>query len=83
MIAKVRIAPVERWCQTPNRQYFGLESYRCLVGMEVEIFPSSMIDHSCGTHGWLLTPDSYQKMRQICPHAASRGYACEHTLEMD
>jgi hypothetical protein len=86
MTAKVRIAPVERWCEHARRGE-ELDVCRKLVGLVVEILPSSMgVDERCpGARVWLITDESRDRLfaavdRIVIPVP---WRLCEHMLEMD
>jgi hypothetical protein len=86
MIAKVRIAPIERWCAV--KEQFNLASPEEIdraCGNEVEIDTKSMRIGKCGGREWSLTEASRQKIADIYNvRATTLGYqVCEHVLEMD
>ena len=85
MIARVRIAPVERWCASALLAGAPERGAR-LVGMEVEIFAASMRLEEC--RKWLLTDEAVWAMHDKAgtpPHVRARSghKICEHMLEMD
>ena len=89
MIARVRIAPVEHWCE-PSRSS-GIERGAPEVGMTVEIDTSTMHmpegkTEDCNGRFWDITPSSGKKLRAIVgwewrPYEVYT--VCEHMLEMD
>ena len=87
MIAKVRIAPVDRWCTWANPD--RIPEAATLVGMEIEIETSSMFrDYFLHPESrlWLLTEASKRRIFESLPGRAtpdSRWLICEHMLEMD
>jgi hypothetical protein len=87
MIAKVRIAPVERWCDNARKDE-PLELCEKLVGLEVEIYAEQMTTndkHEPGARTWRITDESRDRLF----HAIDRiplnipWRLCEHMLEMD
>lgn len=84
MIAKVRIAPVERWCA-------GTEPLRDdgEVGCVIEIDTASMRKNNksgglCGGVSWEMTERSAQMLESITGQSYDRPLKiCEHMLEMD
>ena len=91
MIAKVRIAPVERWkkCHPGPKTS---PSVCKLAGLEVEIDTESMAIrsdyHDAPTRFWRLTKESARKFDETQGYSG-RDYenfylrVCEHMLEMD
>jgi hypothetical protein len=88
MIARVRIAPVERWCKEvmdatiEEPETYGTPSE---VGMEVEIFPDRMRPTSCGGREWQLSDASVDALvaRTGAAQPIRPCFICEHMLEMD
>jgi len=87
-IAKVRIAPVDRWCEFHK---IHLEDARrsaicaSLVGMEVEIITNSMrmsVIPECLGRLWSHTKKTTEKLTQKGCVPSGDGI-CEHMLEMD
>jgi hypothetical protein len=93
MIARVRIAPIEKWCPQNLKDLEDFPAGRKLVGMEVEILTETMqtfgdciVRNEGGTGKiWLLTAKSREAIRQILyPTPVSDDLMlCEHMLEMD
>jgi len=86
MIARVRIAPIERWCKkyTPTKPEHWPIAQK-LVGMEVEIYTESMRPAICDpeVRMWNTTPKMEQVFRDAgCLPTGGPGM-CEHILEMD
>ena len=84
-IARVRIAPIEQWCPD-SLQAGAVERGSKIVGLVVEIIPSSMVVEEC--RKWILTDESMKSLheRAQTPHeirARSGHKICEHMLEMD
>jgi hypothetical protein len=94
VIATVRIAPVERWCEPMKAQMrdFPQYNYSVLVGLPIQIRPASMriaADY-CGGKGWVVEWDSVKVMDSLqgytgrrAPKKGKEYRACEHFLEMD
>jgi hypothetical protein len=88
MIARVRIAPVERWCwwyKPPT----GRENIAArLPGLEVAIETASMRAAECDPDArmWDLLPESEEQLDLLIHgsvrHTTAHGI-CEHVLEMD
>jgi hypothetical protein len=91
MIAKVRIAPVERWCPVNLEDLEKSPEGRKLVGMEVEILTETMMRiGDCqkfgvvdGSMTWRLSKRSVEELRGIVPELDADVRFCEHMLEMD
>ena len=89
MIVKVRIAPVEQWCE-PSRTY-GIKRGAPEVGLEVEIETKTMHNaetrsEDCNGRFWYLTPESGRRIRALVGWPIQQGEIytiCEHMLEMD
>ena len=90
MIAKVRIAPVERWCGRALRELERWPESKVVIGREVEIIPSSMtVDLDVaggkdepGTRFWQVSEQTQSEI--ISAIGEQRGaWVCEHLLEMD
>jgi len=90
MIAKVRIAPVERWCEPMQEEYRRRETPQ-LIGMEAAINTRSMragnlCINRCESREWLLEDSAAKRLREtigIGPASEQRVWICEHMLEMD
>lgn len=79
MIARVRIAHVDRWC--PESEPGHKE-----VGLWVEIIIESMgTSRYCSGRKWLLTEESKRRLYQRTgmPLPSGPVSLCEHMLEMD
>ncbi len=93
MIARVRIAPVERWCPQNLKDLEDYPGGEKLVGLEVEILTESMktygdcIIRNRPGNGkiWKVTPKSRDAIAQILyPTKVDDDLMlCEHMLEMD
>jgi hypothetical protein len=91
MIARVRIAPVERWDKCHAGTKTAPHRHR-LSGLEVEIETDSMTVrsdcHDAPTKFWRLTTESARKFDEVQGYFG-RNYenyyirVCEHMLEMD
>jgi hypothetical protein len=85
MIAKVRIAPVERWCAESQE----IQGYRTdFPGRQVEIRTETMTIHeACGARWWSVTNKCANELRALGGKTPlveddERGM-CETMLEMD
>jgi len=89
MIAKVKIAPLERWCPGVLSRDTG--KFNRLPGIEIEILSESMRstldlplhEHPCGGRMWEVTSGSREKVAAILDRALVAMFVCEHLLEMD
>lgn len=84
MIATVRIAPMERWCE-PAKRYSKLPR-----GLEINIHTESCFDYGdgfaqgCGGKAWIVEREWSKRRHEALgipvtyPHAV-----CEHMLELD
>lgn len=85
MIAKVRIAPQEHWCEgvlLEAREH--LNAYP--AGMEVEICTDLLKSwRYCDGKVWITTPETRDSIRALGGQTETNGVAgfCEHMLEMD
>jgi len=86
MIAKVRIAPVEKWCEL-YRNRTNVQPY-ARPGTEVPIITESMtvdppflllIKHDFGSRWWMLAPEFVAATGR----QAHQCWICEHMLEID
>lgn len=88
MIARVRIAPVERWCEGIKTMTAGYgpipDDY---AGKMTEIHPESMGKSDwCEGKSWRIKQEIVRVNRtKYCNgvEAESPGYICEHMLELD
>jgi hypothetical protein len=85
VIAKVRIAPVERWCEKGSHRLINYpEAYvpGTLVGVHTESMTSWV---NCNGRVWLLTLEDSNRIRESCGLGPTdiAGGLCEHMLEMD
>jgi hypothetical protein len=88
-IAKVRIAPVERWCQSYQAKVVSGRTTNLIPGMEIPIIPASgeidpadleiPHDHELGCRWWRLPDDFVAATGKPKNHR----WICEHVLEMD
>lgn len=89
MIATVRIAPVERWCEPMQKEYQRHKTLE-IVGMAAAINTTSMRTgeqcvNRCRSREWMLMPSPALAIRERfgCMPDAKNVYICEHMLEMD
>jgi hypothetical protein len=87
-IARVRIAPVDRWCEGAIEQAKRNSiPYEIVVGMEVEILTGSMTNEQfcCTGRSWELTDRSSKEMDSMMglDWIPACAMLCEHILEMD
>jgi hypothetical protein len=90
MIARVRIAPIEQWCDMLRKASDGHPAQHLLPGREVEIDTQSMrsgafIPDTCEGRKWKLSNES-QDTIDITIHGhtmRTAAWFCEHMLEMD
>ena len=81
MITRLRIAPVERWCEETSPRRDDGE-----VGLQVEIETTSMrTGRGCSGRSWLMTERSSEMLSRISKttYSHERIWICEHMLEMD
>lgn len=89
MIAKVRIAPVEQWCEGLRDNAKSLPELQQLCGMPIEIEPDSMkVEsrmHEEDCRWWRISPKTKEDLIEKVPRLADHPsrYVCEHMLEMD
>jgi hypothetical protein len=93
MITRVRVAPVERWCENSRMLALKRPQPNPEVGLEVEIISESMHmagfdeEGNCGGRYWDLTNKSANElMVRVSGPPVSRFKIltiCEHQLEMD
>ena len=91
VIAKVRIAPVERWCEHYIEKLQQNPLYANLPGMEVAIIPESLsvLDdrHDEEFKWWQLETESAKEMLKVIGKHKKQPRPnwglCEHMLEMD
>lgn len=92
MIAKVKIAPLEKWCE-PMKQAAARMSptahlaQGCEVGIETSSMRTAQRILQCGGREWLLVaiPDSIRVFDASngSYEMERQGWICEHMLEMD
>lgn len=88
MIAIVRVAPVEHWCEFHKKRIVDPRRRKIcdsLVGMEVEIFPSTMrmsISQGCLGRIWDISEKTHKRFLEKGALPQDLGI-CEHVLEMD
>lgn len=85
MIAKVKIAPVERWCEGLKASLSGtVAGYP--AGESIDIHTSPLLSWAyCDGRVWIVTDETANKIRERVnqpPTKITRGI-CEHMLEMD
>ena len=86
MIAKVRIAPVERWCPASLRNLSSKLPRNEIAGFIVYIEPASMLQsEDCDGKSWLVVTEAAISAREQFGIDAPpiRYRVCEHMLEMD
>ena len=85
MIAKVRIAPVGKWCEHARRDA-PLDICEKLVGMEIEIYPVEMTTDTRdpGARCWRITDESRDRLFQALDRIPIPvpWKLCEHMLEL-
>ena len=88
MIAKVRIAPIERWCAKPNYPITNVVGAFVEIDTERMTQNISMHDDSgkyCSGRQWPVLRESANTLRALFgqPPHPSEVWLCEHMLEMD
>lgn len=93
MIAKVRIAPVERWCPEYVHGWASRgHNPLTVVGMEVRIIVSTMKKAEfyggippCTGREWQVEQSSANEIRAVLgqPPINNKTWICEHMLELD
>lgn len=90
MISRVRIAPIEQWCQEKLTNLERNPAGAKFVGVEVEILTDSMVVDVEHGKKWLLTAESVQRLHDIARtpmevrmSLSAGALICEHMLEMD
>jgi hypothetical protein len=94
MIATVRIAPVERWCEEVKRTLSIFPALANIVGMPVGILTETMSETNCyqgePAREWELAPESNRALDEAtgtfeddAEHLQCGFRICEHMLEMD
>ena len=86
MIVKVKIAPVEHWCDWAKSNSTPFER-NAIVGKMAEIFTESC-SHSlyCDGRLWHQTQVNVNELRKLfnrAPLLSDDRWLCEHMLEMD
>jgi hypothetical protein len=86
-IARVRIAPVERWCEASlerhsDRMHLAFKAVGAPISIQTETCEQS---HFCEGRYWRCVPESLEELRdQIGSTTVHMGIRiCEHMLEMD
>lgn len=87
MIARVKIAPVERWCEQV-RDAISRHSWDAIesVGLEIGIDTASMETSTigCGGRMWqVVVPEGWECVDINTGAPGNQGKLCEHFLEMD
>jgi hypothetical protein len=89
-IARVRIAPVERWCFQPGHGQLTKEQCLSLQGREVGIITTTCRPCTtpplCDGREWQVEPRSGREILDsigLPKEAANAWWPCEHMLEMD
>jgi hypothetical protein len=87
MIARVRIAPVEQWCDGLKTLCGNDDPMISLVGMPISIHTESLtVSRWCGGKTWIIEEKSAKQLRAEGGRPKADSYprfACEHMLEMD
>ena len=85
MIARVRIAPLEHWCEGVRE--LKATNYARLPGTPVEIYIHKLDKWAhCDGRVWVITHKSAEKCAEICDYHGELNHKpgfCEHMLEMD
>ncbi len=88
MIAKVKIAPVSRWCE----RYLAASQMHCIADAEIEILTHSMvlgIDkkglHKEPCRHWAPTQETRERIEGLLGYSVEfkDWMICEHLLELD
>jgi hypothetical protein len=88
MIARIRIAPVEQWCEAVKngmQKQFLRVNCQSLVGSTIEIETTTMIISKrpgCGGRLWRITDSSVKQHEEKIGYTPTQ-YICEHVAEMD
>jgi hypothetical protein len=85
-VARVRIAPVERWCHEGQNYVARNPQVGLIAGQEVEIDTASMSFGFCDgikSRDWRLSDESDAKLDAIVGDHHHGARLCEHMLEMD
>lgn len=89
MIARVRIAPMQHWCEyeIDKMSEFPEVNYPASVGFDVRIHTDSMkvsAIHGCTGRTWLVVPSDLDRLFSKTGGKCSPDTRfCEHMLEMD
>ena len=90
MITKVKISPIERWCEHFRSGSKKYPLSPLLVGREVEIDILSLdrcrLPAVCDGHMWMLSKKTVLELRELANlpvSGATETFVCEHMLEMD
>ena len=86
MIARVRIAPVERWCPFMLDCLTNAPEIASAQGTLIAIHADSMTDSDkCGGRAWMVAKEEAIKIREQfgVDSPSPSYYVCEHMLEMD
>jgi hypothetical protein len=87
VIARVRVAPVERWCGALLVDLQHYPNLAKLPGMTIFIDPRSMQvnrqAHKEDTKWWAVLPESRKVIVEMADFPSQGVYICEHMLEMD
>ena len=86
MIARVRIAPMERWCEPVRNATLARNGFGYPEGMTVEIETGSMFMNpypGCGGKCWMLTARGCEETAECGADSVPGAFFCEHMLEMD
>jgi len=86
MIAKVKIAPFERWCGAAKQFLSPKVPRESIAGYEISIETESMLPSGdCDGRAWLVVKDQALHAREQfdIPTTEERYRVCEHMLEMD
>ena len=91
MITKVRIAPVEQWCDRAKENLERNPAIANTIGIEIEIetqtFENKAVDDFCSGPWWALTRESSAHVYELVERPEfienTRLHLCRHVLEMD
>jgi hypothetical protein len=89
LITKVRIAPVEQWCEEAKDVLERNPLLSEIVGLEVEVETGSFEQKQvgrCSGPWWYLTPEDASRMLDLIGRPELKGNPsalCRHCLEMD
>lgn len=91
MIAKVKIAPMDKWCPEAIERTKRWPNTPKVQGMEIEIETDSMLADTsspypvCNGRFWAMKVESVKALNQTSgrPYFPLKQWICEHMLGMD